>query len=228
MSRLSLTRRDHRGQPDQVGRVVTREQARRRADQVPELVLADLPGHVRELLGELIGEFDRKVEAGFEVASRTTGLVPSSEAAAALAVGLATWRLRGRRADDGRGRRPRSHPAHRRSKRGQGRGQDRRAASGSMTGAYDPSGWARNIYASPPWIPKGGTHPGKVTACGDPPSGGRSCVVGRSRGWITTEGGAAASRRTRSRSSCAPTRPDSKRCCRTVVSPTKSHASMSS
>ncbi len=51
----------------QVGRVVAREQARRRVDEIRELVLADVPGHVRELLGELVGELEGDVEAGLEV-----------------------------------------------------------------------------------------------------------------------------------------------------------------
>ena len=62
-----LDERDHRRQPDQVRRVVAGQQPRRRGHEVRELVLADLPGHVRELLGELVRELERQVEAGLEV-----------------------------------------------------------------------------------------------------------------------------------------------------------------
>ena len=62
-----LGKRDQRRQPNQVGRVVAREQARRLVDEVRELVLADVPGDVRVLLRELIGELEGQVKAGLEV-----------------------------------------------------------------------------------------------------------------------------------------------------------------
>ena len=66
LQQVVLDQRDHRRQPDQVRRVVTRKQPWRRADEVCELVLADLPGHVRELLRELLGQLERQIEAGLE------------------------------------------------------------------------------------------------------------------------------------------------------------------
>ena len=44
-----LCERDHCRQPDQVGRVVTREKHRRRGDEIRELFHADVPGDIREL-----------------------------------------------------------------------------------------------------------------------------------------------------------------------------------
>ena len=61
-----LGERDHRRQPEQIGRVVTREHERRRGDEVRELVLADIPGDVRVLLGELFGKLEGYIEAGLE------------------------------------------------------------------------------------------------------------------------------------------------------------------
>ena len=70
--------------------------------EVGELVLADVPGHVRELLRELVGQLERDVEAGLEVAFRTTGSVPQLGPAAALADGLPPqWRSRMRLHSDG-------------------------------------------------------------------------------------------------------------------------------
>ena len=62
-----LGKRDHGRQPDQVGRVVAREQARRRVDEIRELVLLDVPGDIWELLGELVGKLEGQIEAGLEV-----------------------------------------------------------------------------------------------------------------------------------------------------------------
>ena len=62
-----LDQADHRWEPDQVRRIVARQEPRGGAHQVGELILADLPGHVRELLGELFRELERQVESGLEV-----------------------------------------------------------------------------------------------------------------------------------------------------------------
>ena len=89
-----LGERDHRRQPDQVGRVVAREQARRRGDQVRELVLLDVPGHVRELLGELLGQLEGDVEAGLEVGVEHDRIRPAAWARGCRSFGrLLRWAL---------------------------------------------------------------------------------------------------------------------------------------
>ena len=84
-----LGERDHRRQPDQVGRVVAREQARRRVDEIRELVLLDVPGHVRELLCELLGEREGDVESGLEVGVEHNRIRPAVRECGG-------WRLRRR------------------------------------------------------------------------------------------------------------------------------------
>ena len=61
-----LGERDHRRQPEQIWRIVAREHKRRRSDQVRKLVLADIPGDVRVLLGELFSKLEGHIEAGLE------------------------------------------------------------------------------------------------------------------------------------------------------------------
>ena len=93
-----LDQRDHRRQPDQVRRVVARQQARRCGHEVRELVLLDVPGDVRVLLGELLGQLERDVEAGLEVGAQLDRIGSAVRAsAAALADGDSRrrrWRLR--------------------------------------------------------------------------------------------------------------------------------------
>ena len=72
-----LGKRDHRRQPDEVRRVVAREQARRLVDEVRELVLLDVPGHVRVLLRELLGELEGDVEPRLEVGVERYRLGPA-------------------------------------------------------------------------------------------------------------------------------------------------------
>ena len=62
-----LDERDHRGEPDEIRRIVTGQESRCRGHQVRELVLRDLPGHVRELLGEFLRELEREIESRLEV-----------------------------------------------------------------------------------------------------------------------------------------------------------------
>ncbi len=58
---------NHGWQPDEIRRVVPREQARSLVDEVCKLVLLDIPGHVGVLFGELFGEFEGNIEPRLEV-----------------------------------------------------------------------------------------------------------------------------------------------------------------
>ncbi len=62
-----MDQRHHARQPDEVRRVVAGQQAGRGVHQVGELVLFDVPGHVRELLGELVCQIEGKVESCLEI-----------------------------------------------------------------------------------------------------------------------------------------------------------------
>ena len=115
-----LDERDHRRQPDQVRRVVARQQPRRRGHEVRELVLADVPGDVRELLGELLRELERQVEAGLEVGVQLDRVGPAGR----------TGGGRARRRGCGARR-----AARRRRGRGGRRSRGRRLASTTAPGA---------------------------------------------------------------------------------------------
>ena len=90
LEQVILHERDQRRQPDQVRRVVARQQARRRGHQVRELVLADVERHVRELL---VNSSARAGTVGKPVSNSAlslTGAVPHvGPPAAALADGAA-------------------------------------------------------------------------------------------------------------------------------------------
>ena len=69
--------RHHRRQPDQIGRIVTRQQTWRGVHQVGELILADVPRHVGKLPSELLGQRERQIEARLEVGPQLHRLGPT-------------------------------------------------------------------------------------------------------------------------------------------------------
>ncbi len=221
-----LDQRNHRRKADQVRGIVARQQPRGRAHQVRELVLADLPGHIRKLLGELFRELEREIESALEVGGQLDGIGPARRAGCDRArrgrsAGACRWGGRGRRSGrcsgccrrgrrDGTGRRA-SH--HHDGRDGQcGDASSRLQAAGGMELTADHQ-------HSSSVVPKrarqaiGWPHP-------RPSFGGAVVARTTSSGARWTTGGCSDRTPISARSTSAPRRPDSSNCWRTVVKPT--------